>query len=69
MAAERPDLWLWVITVVMAAFGGVSSVLGSWLRGRTESFRTTSRLPDRLVVAGYIFMTISISVFIVRGFL
>jgi hypothetical protein len=61
--------WLWVITVATAVAGGLLALWGSSLQRRQAATESDRGAGFRVMLASYVFMTLSMVTFAARGFL
>lgn len=69
MTGAPAHFWLWLLTVATAVAGGALSIWGTSLQRREASHSGSGRTGYRVVMASYVLMSISIGVFVIRGFI
>lgn len=69
MVPGQLDFWLWIVMVVTAVIGGILAVWGNALQRRNPGAGKVPGMGYRLTIASYGFMTASMLVFALRGFL
>ena len=69
MAGAQMDMLLWLLTVGTAVAGGVLSLWGTARQRKDLAAGTPRGLGYRLMMSSYVLMSVSISIFVVRGLL